>query len=164
MKKANLSFAFHTSPKNHESAKVRLTILLQTLKGTYRGSRSLSDFEGESHPKSDFPLVESKEREFVVMPSNRNCVVETFCKTGYQDEASPAFEILSRLISRGDMMAHDEGLHKHVVQKGRAFKAGCHFHPLLGTLSMFSTEDPHSLKTFENFERVYQKLADGQFT
>lgn len=51
-----------------------------------------------------------------------------------------------------------------MVKKGGAYAAYSKFHPLLGTLSYVSAEDPHSLQTFENFERVYQALADGNFT
>lgn len=60
------------------------------------------------------------------------------------------------------MNNHDQLL-KYVMNKGGASNAGCQFHPILGTISMFSEGDPHTLKTFENFERVYQQLSEGQF-
>ncbi len=61
------------------------------------------------------------------------------------------------------MGSRHELLKKHVMGRGGAHAAYSRFHPLLGTVSFVSCEDPHSLQTFESFERVYQALADGKF-
>lgn len=57
-----------------------------------------------------------------------------------------------------------EELRKLVVEKNKAAGAGVFFDPFSGSLSFFSEGDPHTLLTYENFERVYQMYADGRFT
>lgn len=99
-----------------------------------------------------------------MLPTQGNCVVETFFRGPYTSEDSAAFEILSSLfLHLGSLINNHELLLKHVIKKGFALRTGSQFHPLLGSISMFSEGDPHTLKTFENFERVYQTLAEGSF-
>jgi len=54
-------------------------------------------------------------------------------------------------------------LQRLLIDTHGAGHAGVHFRPLLGTLSIYSEQDPYTLKTFENFERVYQHIAEGKF-
>ena len=56
----------------------------------------------------------------------------------------------------------DAELNREVVDQGGAYGAGCII-TSNGTLSFYSFKDPHTIQTYESFEKSASKIANGVF-
>lgn len=54
-------------------------------------------------------------------------------------------------------------LHREIREKGGAYGAGCNFSSN-GVLSFYSYRDPHTLETYNAFEKAIQWASNGEMT
>lgn len=151
MKKEHISFGIHSAEANREEIKARLAVLVDALKGSY------PRFE-DDHPTMVYREFEPEySKDFFVIPGPKNYVTETFFGPAFLSPESAHFELIASLLA-------GEDLKKVIQEKSGALGSGVRFNPLSSTITVYSDKDPNTLKTYENFERIYQKLANGDFT
>jgi Zn-dependent M16 (insulinase) family peptidase len=83
-------------------------------------------------------------------------VTETFFTPAYTEPGSEKLELLTELLSRGQ-------LHKLIREQGGAYGSGAKYSPFSGAFSFYSYRDPHTLETLENFSRSIDWVAAGDF-
>ena len=105
-----------------------------------------------------FAYTPESAKEFVVLPSYKNLNTETFFFDQYSYENSDSVKL--ELI--GNLFAGDY-LQKLFREKLGTQGAGTFVDPLAASLTVFSEGDPHTLRSIENFERVYQYFQDGNY-
>ena len=113
----------------------------------------------EKDPQYDsFSFTPEFAREFVVLPSYKNLNTETFFfdDLRYDQPESVKLELVGKLFA-GDY------LQKLFREKLGTQGAGSFVDPLASSLTLFSEGDPHTLRSIENFERVYQFFQDANY-
>jgi Zn-dependent M16 (insulinase) family peptidase len=113
----------------------------------------------EKDPQFDsFTFNPEYAREFVVLPSYKNLNTETFFFDGrpYDQSDSVKLELVGTLFA-------GEYLQKIFREKLGTQGAGTFVDPLAASLTVFSEGDPHTLRSIENFERVYQYFQDSNY-
>jgi Zn-dependent M16 (insulinase) family peptidase len=151
IKKSNMSFSVHTAPQNRETVNKEIKSMAKALKSKYYR------FEKADPVLNSFEYTEEYYKDYFVIPTQTNYVTETVFVPQYSHPDSPVIEVLSELLSRGE-------LHKLIREKGGAYGSGAKFSSLSGALSFFSYRDPQALETLENFRIACRTVAEGKIT
>lgn len=56
----------------------------------------------------------------------------------------------------------EEEINRELVEQGGAYGSGCMMNSN-GSLSFYSFKDPHTIQTYESFERAAVKIKNGVF-
>jgi Zn-dependent M16 (insulinase) family peptidase len=96
-------------------------------------------------------------KDYFALPSQTNYVTETFFTPAYHEAGSEKLELLTELMSRGQ-------LHRLIREQGGAYGAGAKYSPFSGAFTFYSYRDPFTLETLDNFAKSIDWVASGDFT
>jgi len=122
--------------------------------------------EKKEENNSNFKIKYKK--NYFALPINSNYVIESFRVPCFShDDLSKLrvfgnffFIIQKNNLTIAEMM--DAELNREVVDQGGAYAGGCII-TSNGTLSCYSFKDPHTIQTYELFEKSASKIANGVF-
>lgn len=147
----NLEFAVHGSKAKFPLIKLKLELLLNSIKNNNSRYQEVhSDIEMAD------PSAQSYHQNFFKMPlSVNNCVETIQIPTIMNEEEYGVSLVLSELLTFQYLLPS-------IREKGGAYGAGCKTNES-GLLNMYSFRDPKLQPTYDNFEHAIQQAVDGHF-